>query len=132
MVNYQDKKDSEMKKELRLIKMSSVEVEEIQWIWYPYIPCGKVTIIQGDPGEGKTTFVLAMIALLTKGEALPEEETAAEQEICIYDRDIGLMDEPGEHLETQGYEPTEAAPDWENEAADSRSPAAAIDTDPAA
>lgn len=26
-----------MKKELRLIKMSSVEVEEIQWIWYPYI-----------------------------------------------------------------------------------------------
>lgn len=56
-----------MKKELKLIKMSSVEVEEIQWIWYPYIPRGKVTIIQGDPGEGKTTFVLAMIALLTKG-----------------------------------------------------------------
>lgn len=51
MVNYQDKKDSEMKKELRLIKMSSVEVEEIQRIWYPYIPCGKVTIIQGDPGN---------------------------------------------------------------------------------
>lgn len=51
--------------------MSSVEVEEIQRIWYPYIPCGKVTIIQGGPGEDKTTFVLAMIALLTKGEALP-------------------------------------------------------------
>ncbi len=71
MINYKDRKNSEMKKELRLIKMSSVEVEEIQRIWYPYIPCGKVTIIQGGPGEGKTTFVLAMIALLTKGEALP-------------------------------------------------------------
>lgn len=82
-----------MKKELRLIKMSSVEVEEIQWIWYPYIPCGKVTIIQGDPGEGKTTFVLAMIALLTKGEALPEEETAAEPINVIYQTaEDGLSD----------------------------------------
>mgnify|MGYP000927922930 CR=1 FL=1 len=41
-----------MKNKLNLIKMSSVDVEEIQWIWYPYIPYGKVTIIQGDPGEG--------------------------------------------------------------------------------
>ena len=55
-----------MKNKLKLIKMSSVDVEEVQWIWYPYIPYGKVTIIQGDPGEGKTTFILALIALLTK------------------------------------------------------------------
>lgn len=82
-----------MKKELRLIKMSSVEVEEIQWICYPYIPCDKMTIIQGDPGEGKTTFVLAMIALLTKGEALPEEETAAEPINVIYQTaEDGLAD----------------------------------------
>lgn len=63
MINYQDRKDREMKKELRLIKMSSVEVEEIQWIWYPYIPCGKVTIIQGDPGGGKNTTVQFLLSL---------------------------------------------------------------------
>lgn len=37
---------------------------------YPFIPFGKVTIVQGDPGEGKTTMVLQIIAKLTKGEAV--------------------------------------------------------------
>jgi len=73
-----------MKNKLKLIKMSSVDVEEVQWIWYPYIPYGKVTIIQGDPGEGKTTFILALIALLTKGEPLPEKETSTEPINVIY------------------------------------------------
>ncbi|MFI3170244.1 MAG: AAA family ATPase [Faecalibacterium sp.] len=63
-----------MPNNLKLINMSDVEIEEIDWIWHPYIPYGKVTIIQGDPGEGKTTFILALIALLTTGEPLPEEE----------------------------------------------------------
>ena len=53
------------KKKSRFIRMSDIPSEQVQWLWYPYIPCGKVTIIQGDPGEGKTSFVLAMIALLT-------------------------------------------------------------------
>lgn len=39
-----------MKKELRLIQMSEVIAEEVRWLWYPYIPLGKLTIIQGDPG----------------------------------------------------------------------------------
>lgn len=82
-----------MKKELNLIKMSSVEVEQVKWIWYPYIPRGKVTIIQGDPGEGKTTFVLAMIALLTKGEPLPESEVGSEPINIIYQTaEDGLAD----------------------------------------
>lgn len=82
-----------MKKELRLIKMSSVEVEEVKWLWHPYIPRGKVTIIQGDPGEGKTTFVLAMIALLTKGEPLPESEIGSEPISVIYQTaEDGLAD----------------------------------------
>ena len=58
--------------ELRLIKMSDIETEAVRWLWYPYIPFGKLTIVQGDPGEGKTTLVLAVIASLTRGEPLPE------------------------------------------------------------
>ena len=64
--------------------MSNVEVEEIKWVWYPYIPYGKITVVQGDPGEGKTTFVLALIALLTNGEPLPEEEQTNEPINVIY------------------------------------------------
>ena len=54
---------------LKLINMEQVEIEKIDWLLYPFIPFGKVTIVQGDPGEGKTTMVLQIIAKLTKGEA---------------------------------------------------------------
>lgn len=50
--------------------MESVKVEQIEWLLYPFIPFGKVTIIQGDPGEGKTTMVLQIIAKLTRGEPI--------------------------------------------------------------
>ena len=55
---------------LKLINMEQVETEKIDWLLYPFIPFGKVTIVQGDPGEGKTTIVLQIIAKLTKGEAV--------------------------------------------------------------
>lgn len=42
-----------LKTELRLINMENVAVEQVEWLLYPFIPYGKVTIIQGDPGEGK-------------------------------------------------------------------------------
>ena len=43
---------SENQKGLKLIRMSDVETIEIKWLWYPYIPFGKMTVIQGDPGDG--------------------------------------------------------------------------------
>ena len=52
--------------------METVEVEEIKWLWKPYIPFGKLTIIQGDPGEGKTTFALWLAALLKQGKGFDE------------------------------------------------------------
>ena len=53
-------------KDLKIINMQDVEATEVKWLWYPYIPYGKITIIQGDPGEGKTTLVLNLAALLTR------------------------------------------------------------------
>ena len=68
-----------MEPDLKLINMETVEVEQIEWLFYPFIPFGKVTIIQGDPGEGKTTMVLQIIAKLTRGEKiLTEQEQAIE------------------------------------------------------
>lgn len=92
-----------MKNELKLIPMSDITAEEVKWLWYPYIPLGKLTIIQGDPGEGKTTFVLAVIAALTKGEALPECEEAAEPMSVIYQTaEDGLADTIKPRLESAG------------------------------
>ena len=73
-----------MRKELKIISLSEIKTEEVKWVWYPYIPFGKVTIVQGDPGEGKTTFVLSVIAALTHGETLPECETGLPPMNVIY------------------------------------------------
>ena len=37
---------------------STVEKQEEEWLWYPYIPYGKLTLLQGDPGDGKSTFMI--------------------------------------------------------------------------
>lgn len=69
---------------LKLIRMNEVEATEINWLWYPYIPYGKITVIQGDPGDGKTTVVLAIAAAITTGVALPERKTATEPMSVIF------------------------------------------------
>lgn len=51
--NRRKKIMEENKTELKLIQMSEIETEEISWLWFPFIPYGKLTIIQGDPGDGK-------------------------------------------------------------------------------
>ena len=43
----------ETKTELQLIKLSEIQSQEVSWLWFPFIPYGKLTIIQGDPGDGK-------------------------------------------------------------------------------
>ena len=39
--------------ELQMIKMSEIQSQEVAWLWFPFIPYGKLTIVQGDPGDGK-------------------------------------------------------------------------------
>ena len=51
---------------------SSVKPHKVEWLWYPYIPYGKITVLQGDPGEGKSTFILNVAALLTRGGQMPD------------------------------------------------------------
>ncbi|MCL2774906.1 MAG: AAA family ATPase, partial [Oscillospiraceae bacterium] len=55
---------------LKIFSIQDVEAEPVSWLWEPYIPYGKITIIQGDPGDGKTTMALAIAAAVTNGESL--------------------------------------------------------------
>ena len=51
-----------------------VKATKVEWLWYPYIPYGKITIIQGDPGEGKSTVAINLASIISNGEALPLEK----------------------------------------------------------
>lgn len=69
---------------LKIIKAIEVEPKEINWLWYPYIPFGKITLLQGDPGDGKSKLILNLIAMLTNGENLPFTEEPQEPLKVIY------------------------------------------------
>lgn len=85
---------------LKIINMSDVESKEILWLWYPFIPYGKLTIIQGDPGEGKTTLVLNIAAVLSKGQGLDEHMKPEQPLHIIYQTaEDGLADTVKPRLE---------------------------------
>jgi len=53
--------------------LTDYEVQEIDWLWYPYIPKGGITLLDGDPGVGKTYLALALVAHFSAGIPLPGE-----------------------------------------------------------
>ena len=59
--------------------MADVQSEEVDWLWYPRIPLGRLTALEGDPGEGKSFLALAIAAALSVGSGLPGLE---EKEPC--------------------------------------------------
>lgn len=69
---------------LEMYTAADVEPKEVKWLWYPYIPFGKVTLIQGDSGDGKSTFALNLAALLTRGDTLPFTGVSHEPMRVIY------------------------------------------------
>ena len=76
----------EQETELELVKASEIIPKSVKWLWYPYIPFGKVTLLQGDPGDGKSHLMLALSALASKGKAFPfaDEEESHDSMTVIY------------------------------------------------
>lgn len=56
---------------LELISAKDVKVRPVTWLWPFFIPKGKITLLQGDPGDGKSTFMLTVAAYMTRGDPLP-------------------------------------------------------------
>ena len=88
--------------ELKIINMDTVKREEINWLWYPYIPFGKLTIVQGDPGEEKTTFALQLAAELSKGMCFGSNEVREPFNIIYQTAEDGLSDTIKPRLEDAG------------------------------
>ena len=49
---------AEMRTELQMIKMSEIQSQEVAWLWFPFIPYGKLTIVQGDPALKRRAIMI--------------------------------------------------------------------------
>lgn len=82
---------------------SNIESKSVDWLWFPYIPFGKLSVIQGDPGEGKSTFILNLLSLLTRGLPMPDGYHPGQPYVAIYQcAEDGMADTIKPRLEQAG------------------------------
>ena len=63
---------------------SDVKTTNVRWLWYPFIAIGKITLLQGDPGDGKSTMMINLIAELSTGGASPNGQAFGRPQRVIY------------------------------------------------
>lgn len=82
---------------------SDIEAVPIKWLWYPYIAVGKITLLQGDPGDGKSTMMMNLIAEISKGGASPDGTAFGRPQKVIYQcSEDGVADTIKPRLERSG------------------------------
>ena len=77
---------------VKIIRMSDVELTPVEWLWKPYLPFGKLSALQGNPGEGKTYFAMHLAAACTNGKLLPNMECMEPFNVIYQTAEDGLGD----------------------------------------
>jgi hypothetical protein len=86
----------------RLYCMASIKAETVSWLWYPYIPQGKLTLLEGDPGVGKSWVSLAIATAVSLGRGLPGLEANEPQRVLLASAEDGLGDTLRPRLDAMG------------------------------
>ena len=78
----------------RVILLDQITAAQTEWLWYPYIPLGKVTMMQGDPGEGKSSIALRLASAVSRGTDITDlRKTVTNPDYVIYlNAEDGLAD----------------------------------------
>lgn len=84
--------DEDDKEEKKVVQMSTVAPEDVSYLWYPYIPIGKVTLLEGDPGLGKSWFTMALAAFISSRTRLPRAKECPTGKVLLLSAEDGLAD----------------------------------------
>jgi hypothetical protein len=83
-----------------VVKMSDVEAKPVGWLWYPYIPKGKLTLIEGDPSMGKSWLTCAIASHVSMRKRLPNQERPIRGSVLLMSAEDGLEDTVRPRLDT--------------------------------
>ena len=82
---------------------SEVQSTDVRWLWYPFIAIGKITLLQGDPGDGKSTLMMNLIAELSTGGKPPDGcKIGVPQKVIYQCSEDGVSDTIKPRLERYG------------------------------
>jgi hypothetical protein len=88
------------------ILISDVEPERVDWLWRGRIPKGKLTVLDGDPGLGKSAATLDLAARVSAGLDLPDGTPCEAAGAVICSAEDGLADTIRPRLDTAGGDPS--------------------------
>lgn len=88
-------KQEKKEKQPVLVRMDTIDEEMVYWLWHPFIPRKKVTLIEGDPEAGKTWFALNIAAQLSHGYTLPDTDGKFDKTPSIPRKTLYLTCEDG-------------------------------------
>lgn len=77
---------------IKILDLDLIQPEVIEWLWYPMIPFGKLTIIEGDPGLGKSWLTMALASYVSLGKKLPNQIDAQQGDVLIMSAEDGAAD----------------------------------------
>ena len=77
---------------VELIDASTVEPERVTWLWPGWLAAGKLHIVAGPPGVGKTTVAMNLSAIVTRGGTWPDGTTAPLGRVLIWSGEDGIAD----------------------------------------
>lgn len=89
-----------------LVCLDTVEAEPVSWLWPGRIPLGKITLLDGDPGVGKSTLALDVAAHATTGTPWPDKTECPQGGVVLLSAEDGLADTVRPRLEAAGGDPT--------------------------
>lgn len=84
------------------VRLSSVQRERVEWLWDQRIPLGKITLIDGDPGLGKSLLSIDIAARITQGRRMPDGSPGFEGDVVMMSAEDGLGDTIRPRLELAG------------------------------
>ena len=85
-------KVSETEDLVPMLCYEDIEQTSVEWLRFPYIPFGKLTIIQGNPGEGKTYFAMMLTAACTNRKLFPNMEDIEPFNVIYQTAEDGMGD----------------------------------------
>ncbi|MBS1848768.1 MAG: AAA family ATPase [Actinobacteria bacterium] len=89
-----------------IIRMSDVQPERVEWVWPGRLPIGKLVVLDGDPGCGKSTLTLDVAARISTGSPMPDGYTPdAPGSVVLMSAEDGPGDTIRPRLDAAGADP---------------------------
>src|SRR5262249_55073954 len=88
-----------------VVRLADVTPEAVDWLWPRRLARGKLTLVIGEPGGGKTYFVMDCGARVTRGEPWPDGTTPAPGGVIVLTSEDGVADTLRPRLDRQGGDP---------------------------